>query len=151
MAIITKNDIINGKNDIQEIEFKTLKGSLRLRPLTDGEFHKVSAIIQRGGVGKLKTKPVMKNGVVDKEATMKALDFDLDIGEADKAKYESDCKAILYSLDHKENKDDDWKIEDIKSFPVGAVSEVVVAVYKISGVDDPNKTRGAVEEFRNGE
>jgi hypothetical protein len=150
MAILTKNEIINGKKVIKEFNFKTLGGSLKLRPLTDGDYHKVHAIVQGGGIGSINTKPVMKNGEMDKDATLSSLDFDIDIMEADNAKFKADCQAIVYSLTHDES-EDVWTVEDVGKFPAGSVNEIAMKVYEISGVADPNTTRKNVEDFRNKE
>jgi hypothetical protein len=118
--------------------------------LTDGEYHKVNAIVQGGGIGSINTKPVMKDGEMDKEATLSSLDFDIDIIEADNAKFKADCQAIVFSLSHLES-EDVWTVEDVEKFPAGSVNEISLKVYELSGVADPNNTRKNVESFRDGE
>jgi hypothetical protein len=147
MAVLTRADIINGKQNIQTIEFKELDGSLKLRPLTDGELQRVVTDMNMGGLKKMKAQPVMKNGKMDKEATMATLLEEVDLTAAAEQKYEASCLAISLSLDHDEYPDK-FTIEDVKAFPAGSVNPVASKVFEISGVDDPDNDR--MTRFRGG-
>jgi hypothetical protein len=144
---LTKSDIINGKNNITEVEFEELGGTIRLSPLTDGEINRINATIKGGGLGKIKANPVMKDGIVDKDATMKKLNMEIDIEQQENIKYHADCMAVAFSLNNNENKDT-YTPEDVKKFPAGSVTKIALKVYEISGIDDPNTTRNKVENFR---
>ena len=169
MAIITKADIINGKHNIQTVRIKKLGGELKLRPLTDGEFHKINALMTSGGVQKMEGK------ITPEEARKKKRDmrrkkkdqpdknemsYEIDPMDAAEKKYSADVMAIYYSLQHEECRED-WTEDEIKQFwPAGSVEETALKVYEISGVEDPNRQRrdeveeddedleGEMEDFR---
>lgn len=147
MAVLTRADIINGKQNIQTIKFEELGGSLKLRPLTDGELQRITVNMNMGGLKNMKAQPVMKNGKMDKEATMATLLEEVDLTAAAEHKYEASCEAIAISLDHDEYPDK-FTIEDIKAFPAGSVDVVASKVFEISGVDDPDNDR--MTRFRGG-
>lgn len=147
MAVLTRADIINGKQNIQTIKFEELGGSLKLRPLTDGELQRITVNMNMGGLKNMKAQPVMKNGKMDKEATMATLLEEVDLTAAAEHKYEASCEAIAISLDHDEYPDK-FTIEDVKAFPAGSVDVVASKVFEISGVDDPDNDR--MTRFRGG-
>lgn len=147
MAVLTRNDILNGKKNIQTIKIKELGGELKLRPLTDGELQRVLRTMSLGNFGSIDAKPVLKNGELDKEATMNNLKINIDVEESEKNKYEAACLAIRISLDHDEY-EDKFTEEDIKQFPAGSVDSISSKVFEISGVNDPDPER--MKRFRTG-
>lgn len=147
MAVLTRADIINGKQNIQTITFEELGGSLKLRPLTDGELQRITVNMNMGGLKNMKAQPVMKNGKMDKEATMATLLEEVDLTAAAEHKYEASCEAIAISLDHDEYPDK-FTVEDVKAFPAGSVDVVASKVFELSGVDDPDNDR--MTRFRGG-
>lgn len=80
--VLSKADLLNGKDSIKEFEFPELGGSISLRPLTDGEFQEVQAVKVSGG--KLEGAPIVKNGGIDPVATQKAIRVQMDLGETQK-------------------------------------------------------------------
>lgn len=156
MPLINKADIIEGKNNIQKFDFKTLKGALKLRPLTDGESHKVNALMKNGGLmplrGQVEAKPKNKRRSKDNEDEERKtnIDYEIDPMVAEEARYEADVKAIYFSMQHPETKEGETWTEDeiMEHWPAGSVDEVAKKVYEISGLEDPNETRNKVEDFR---
>ena len=146
--MITKSDIINGKHNIIEVEIEKLKdigdGKLKLRPLTDGEFHQINALMRNGGVKTMKGKLTPEEARKQKRklSTGKSeVGFEIDPIESAEKKYEADVKAVYYSMKHEENKDE-WTEQEIQDFfPAGAVEETALKVYELSGVTDPDKQR----------
>ena len=146
--MITKSDIINGKHNIQEVTIEKLTGigdgKLKLRPLTDGEFHQINALMRNGGVKTMKGKLTPEEARKQKRklSTGKSeVGFEIDPIESAEKKYEADVKAVYFSMKHEENKDE-WTEQEIKDFfPAGAVEETALKVYEISGVTDPDKQR----------
>jgi hypothetical protein len=146
--ILTKSDIINGKNNIQEIEIPQLNGSLKLRPLTDGEYQKITNLMKNGGLGKIKTTIKTTDTTNEtQENISNLLDLEIDPLLAEKQRYKADITAIHYSLDHKENKEI-WTLQEIKQFPAGTIDTIAQKVYQISGIADPNTTRQEIKSFR---
>ena len=146
--MITKSDIINGKHNIIEVEIEKLKdigdGKLKLRPLTDGEFHRINALMRNGGVKTMKGKLTPEEARKQKRKLSNGkseVGFEIDPIESAEKKYEADVKAVYFSMKHEENKDE-WTEQEIKDFfPAGAVEETALKVYEISGVTDPDKQR----------
>lgn len=145
--ILTKADILNGKNNIQEIEFPKLKGSLKLRPLSDGEYQKINNLMKNGGIGTVKTQINPKEHNKTEKSLQNLLDIEISPQAADKARYDADVKAIYYSLQHDEATEK-WTEKDVKTLPAGSVDMIAMKVYEISGITDPNSTRQEVETFR---
>lgn len=150
MAVLNRNAIISGKDNVETFHFDKLDGELRLRPLNDFELQKVTARMKSEGIGTVNAKPVMKNGTVDKDATMDNIDMEFNVETAQMAAYSASCFAITLSLDNKDNSDEEKFTEDeLKEFPAGSVDEIASKVFEISGVDDPNPER--MQKFRSGE
>lgn len=147
MAVLTKADIINGKNNIQPVEFPELKGELLLRPLTDGEYHRVIKLIAGEGIGNVDITPTIKDGEMDKEATMESVKLDLDIGKIEQNSFKANCLAVSLSLTHGEN-DEKYTQKDIEQFPAGSVEKIAEKVYEITGVTNPKNMQSDMKNFR---
>jgi hypothetical protein len=144
--ILSKDDILNGKNAIQEIEIEKLGGSLKLRPLTDGEIQEINRLIQQGGLKPIKGKVEAERAKRNKKKG-EEIDFEVDPMMASERSYDADVKAVFYGLQHDESPDT-YTTDEIKSFPAGSVEEIALKVFEISGIDDPNKARSEMEKFR---
>lgn len=144
--VFHKSDIINGKNSIREIKIEKLNNTLKLRPLTDGEVQEINRMMTQGGLKPLKGK-IETDKIRKKKGTGNDIDYEVDPMLSAESSYNADVKAVFYSLRHEEDTDN-WSEEDIKGFPAGAVEETALQVYKISGIDDPNKTRNDMINFR---
>lgn len=150
MAIITRSDIIGGKKKVESYNFPKIGGELRLRPLTDNEMQKVTARMKSEGIGETEVKPVIKNGKVDKEATMSGVDMKFNVETAQMAAYSASRLAITISLDNDENTDEEkFTEEELGEFPAGSVDEIASKVFEISGVKDIDPER--MNRFRPGE
>lgn len=138
--VLSKADLLNGKDSIKEFEFPELGGSISLRPLTDGEFQEVQAVKVSGG--KLEGAPVVKNGEIDPVATQKAIRVQMDLGETQKKEFEGDCLAVAYSLSHS---GETWTPDEVRNLkPIGIVTRIAEKVYEISGIKE-----GIVEDVKN--
>lgn len=147
MAIITKADIINGKNNIQQVEFPELNGELLLRPLTDGEYHRVISLIAGKGIGNFDITPTIKDGEIDKEATMESVKLDLDVGKIEENSFKANCLAVSLSLTHSEN-DEKYTQKDVEQFPAGSVEKIAEKVYEITKVRNPKNLQNEMKNFR---
>jgi hypothetical protein len=143
--IITKADILNGKNNIQEFEFKKLGGSVKLRPLTSGEMATIDALIKNGGVEKIKTKPLATT-TKNRKTPENALDIVIDPIKFAEAQYKADVKTVYFALKHDEDTEN-WTETDIQEWPAGSVEEVALKVYEISGMENPHQTKEDVTDF----
>jgi len=147
MGILTKADIINGKNNIKPFDFPELGGELLLRPLTDGEYHRVINLIAGKGIGNFDITPTIKDGELDKEATMESVKLDLDVGKIEQNSFKANCLAVSLSLTHDEN-DEKFTVKDIELFPAGSVEKIAEMVYEITGVTNPKNMQNEMKNFR---
>jgi hypothetical protein len=150
MNVLKRSAIIGGKKEVGTYEFERAGGALRLRPLTDIEMQKVTARMKSEGIGETKINPIMKNGVVDKEATMNNVDVKFNVETAQMAAYSASRLAIVISLDNEENTEEEkFTEEELGKFPAGSVDEIASKVFEISGVKDIDPER--MKQFRPGE
>lgn len=135
--ILTKQQILSGKDYREEVYIPSLKGSVTLRPLTQSEYALIETTIAKAtnvqitpGKGNQKTNTTV----------------DLDIQEVVRQEHETDCIAVQLGL----VLDEPFTIAEIKGIsPAGAISEIAKEVYRISGVSPSSK--GQVGNFREDE
>lgn len=147
MKVLTKADIIGGKKNIKTVEFEELEGKLKLRPISDDEYHRVLEIITGEGVGTFNLNPVIEGGDINQEATMKTVKLDLDLAKIEQNSFKANCLAVSLSLTHDENKEK-FTPEEVGDFPAGSVQIIAAKVYEISGVDDPKNMQNEMKNFR---
>lgn len=127
MAILTKSDIIDGKNNIQEVHIESLGGEIYLRPLTRGECTKIEQI-QTASMGKFKTKEIAQGA---KRSNMESNGV-LDIKATTEATRKAELEAIYLSINNEQN--DKWTKPEIESLNKAAFDEIYENVQKISGL-----------------
>ncbi|MDI6840434.1 MAG: hypothetical protein QMD71_06285 [bacterium] len=139
MAKLTKADILKGKNQVHTQYFEKLDGELDLRPLTEGEWAEIEAT--RASAGKVSGKPVFdKKGNIDRAATEKALEVEIDTKQTQLLDFEAKAMAVAFAL----SIDEQWTIDEVKQLrPVGVVEEIAEFVFNISGVSEE-----AIEQVR---
>jgi len=150
MAIITKSDIKNGINATQTFTFDKLGGELKIRQLRDGERHEIETLMSNGGLKQLKGTVEAGKRANKGDNQKNDIGYEIDPMKSADSRYDADVKAVYFALKHAENPDR-WTESDIKEWPAGAVEEVALKVYEISGMEDPNETRKEVEYFREDE
>lgn len=153
-----RSAVVNGKTHYSKVEFPKLKefygdGELKLGSLTDGDLAEVENLIENGGVDPISV-PVTPGNPNDRNqqavAAKKQIDVTVDPIATGRSKYDAKVLAICLSLNNADETAG-WTEEDIRRWPAGTVKEVAKAVYEITGVDDPDKTRKEVEDFREDE
>jgi len=147
MVLLSKADIINGKSNIQTVEIPELEGELLLRPLTDGEYHRVIKLITGKGIGNFGITPTIKEGEIDQDATMETVKLDLDVGALEENSFKANCLAVSLSLTHEEN-EEKYTQKEVEQFPAGTVEKIAQKVYEITGVSDPKNMKGQMKSFR---
>lgn len=126
MALLKKSDILNGINNIQKVEIKSLNGELWLRPLSAAELDEIS-YIEAEGLGNIKQNV---NPTKAANPTM-----ELNPAEVAKASDKSKYEKILRSLDNPKNDNDPWTIEELHSLSKNAIDELNTKINEISGAD----------------
>lgn len=150
MAIVTKADIKNGIKATKEFTFEKLGGELKIRELRDGERHDIETLAKNGGLKQLKGTVEAGKRANKGDNQKNDIGYEIDPTKSANSRYDADVKAVYFALDHPDNPDR-WTESDIKGWPAGAVEEVALKVYEISGMEDPNETRKEAEEFREDE
>lgn len=152
MVVLTKADILNGKQGTQEIFISLLDKEITLRPLTDGEYSEYQAIKKDMGVAKTNLDmgklDQINNKGSESEAIKKVMNdiaLDLDFKLIEQKTYEANCVVAAYGLSIDEN----WHPSDVKKLtPAGVVKEIATAVIRISGLQSPNELASDVKDFR---
>jgi len=145
---LTKADILQGKDNVQNVYIPELEGEVALRPLTDGQMAQVK-VIQSAGIqfrgapgraqGLKETKGV---GALSELEALQAMGdtLEFDISEVTKNEYEAKCLAVSYALSVNET----WTIQDVKNLrPAGVVDVIAKVVF-----DMTIPKREEVETFR---
>lgn len=117
-AILTKAQILQGKEYREQIEVPSLGGILEIRPLTQAEYSQVEILRAKG------VKVAGKAGSKEPQVVV-------DVAETKARELESDCYAVSVGL----ITGAPWTPEEIGDIsPAGAVKEIVKQIYRISGV-----------------
>ena len=126
---LTKADILQGTSKIEQVYIEKLKGTLPLRPLTDGEFAQVD-VMKTAGI-KVKGKPnTQQTGKKQgQKADFEAQDMEIDIEAIQRNEFEADSLAISFAIASEEK----WTTDEVKQMPAGSVKEIAKEVYRISG------------------
>ena len=127
--LLTKAQILQGRNAVHHEFIKVLGGEIALRSLTDGQWAEIEAIQARGGKVRV-VKPVTgADGSIDMAAS--ELDVVIDLEGAAKAEHEADAWAVKYAMADGEV----WTLEEVQGLrPAGVVREIAERVYELSGV-----------------
>lgn len=151
MVVLTRADIINGKQKTKEFESKIINKTVLIRALTDGEYSQIDTI--KKDVGKIKTdiqldkvKKMDIDEMVD-EATAKTMTVEVDPKRQSDQNFRADCLTAAYGL----SVDEKWKADDLKGAPAGFAAEVAKEVLKLSKLNEPESIKEDVESFREGE
>lgn len=122
--LLTKADILEGKEKREKVYIEKLGGSLEIRPLTEIEWSRVQAINTRGTT--LTTK------VEASKDKVKAKDFDivLDLSKSSEATSEAERLIVSYGVSNI-----NLTPEDVdKLSPAGTAEEIANHILRITGV-----------------
>ncbi len=130
--VLTKADLIAGRNNKKTVPIEALDGEVEIRPLTDGEFYEVQAIFVDAvqmNIGLTKEdfereSPLAGDALADKLSTT------VDVGAFAAANHRADVLAAVYGLSVV---DVEWTDEEVESLPPGSAQEIAEAVYELSG------------------
>ena len=132
--ILSKADILRGKDRKVEFFVEELGGSLILSPMTCAQWAEVQAM-QAEGLSIVGDAKDIARGDSSK------IQMSLNTQQISRAEFNSKAYAVKCSLG------DDWSIDEVKSIsPAGLIEKIALKVYEISGV---GKDQGGVlETFR---
>lgn len=146
---LTKQDILKSVEDSKEVEIKSLKGKVLIRPLRDAEYSEIQDKIF-GGIKATKSidpskLQKAKNADSDKAKAeiLQNLGLDIDVAKIQKLEKESTYLACKYGLSVG---DEEWTLEDVGKLPPGVPKEISEAVFEYTGVDKLDE----VKKFRKG-
>lgn len=150
MTILRKSDILNGKNQTEEVYIPLFDDEITLRPLTDGEYNDSQVIRNKLGKQRMKMEldqdPEKIKEDVKKQFKGKEMNLEIDTALIEAQKFKADCKVAAYGL----SIDEKWTENDVKNLrPLGVVKEIADAVLRISKVEEgTEKLNKDVESFR---
>lgn len=144
MARITKEKILKGIENIEEVEIKAIGGELPLRPLSYTECLEIEEIEakaygsytteSRTKAGKKGRRQIKNNKENESESVvMGKLNYSQFITAESKAK----LKALHYSMNNAES--EKWTEEEIVLLGKKAIEEIYLAVRKITGMDEDSE------------
>lgn len=143
MVVLTKSSILNGVNNPQKVQIKSLDGELWLRPLSSSEVDEIVNIEARGfgqfeatNTNRTKGKRQLKGESISKGK--------MDVTKMNEAEAKAKYTAIFMSLDNPKNSDDPWTFEEIRLLPKNVTNEIKEKVDTISGV---NVEEADVDDF----
>ena len=121
--LLTKADILEGKEKIEKVFIKKLEGSLEIRPLTEAEWAKVQAVNARGMSMTTKVKPEEKDAP-------KEFDMSVDLGKSSEASSEAERLVVSFGVANiKLMPEDVGKLK-----PAGVAAEIAGHILRITGV-----------------
>lgn len=134
MAILTKDAILKGINDVQKYEIQSLGGEIYLRPLSQGEWDEL-AQIESKAMGFFETNESSQRRGKRPSASTMTSSGKIDLAKTTSARQESMRLALAMSLNNSKN-NDEWTEEDVKNLKSDAFNEIYNKIREISGIED---------------
>ena len=125
MAILTKNQILQGINQITQIRIEALDGELWLRPLSSAEVNEILNI-EAQGYGTINANNNAR-GQTQAEGKM-------NLAKMQEKQAEAKYTAIHKSINN-DKSSDEWSYEEIKDLPSNAIDEIYNKIMELSGAD----------------
>ena len=125
MAILTKNQILQGINQITQINIEALDGELWLRPLSSAEVNEILNI-EAQGYGTINANNNAR-GQTQAEGKM-------NLAKMQEKQAEAKYTAIHKSINN-DKSSDEWSYEEIKDLPSNAIDEIYNKIMELSGAD----------------
>lgn len=133
--VLSKADLISGKDNIQEVKIESLNDTIFLRPLTRGEWDKIEEI-ETASMGKFTTtEKAMGSRRRSRQKSSMESQGEIDVHATTKASKKAQTQAVLYSINN-DNNPDKFTVNDINLFSVNVFNEIYNKVREISGVDE---------------
>ena len=132
--VLTKKEILDGTNNIQEVKIESLGDTVYLRPLSESELMEVD-MVEAQGLGVFETTQQGKRDALNKG--------ELNLAKATQASSEAKLKKIELSINNNKNPDS-WTVDEIGQLSRKTVDELILKIDEISGV---NITNGDVDKF----
>ena len=132
--VLTKKEILDGTNNIQEVKIESLGDTVYLRPLSESELMEVD-MVEAQGLGVFETTQQGKRDALNKGK--------LNLAKATQASSEAKLKKIELSINNNKNQDS-WTVDEIGQLSRKTVDELILKINEISGV---NITNGDVDKF----
>jgi len=132
--VLTKKEILDGTNNIQEVKIESLGDTVYLRPLSESELMEVD-MVEAQGLGVFETTQQGKRDALNKGK--------LNLAKATQASSEAKLKKIELSINNNKNPDS-WTVDEIGQLSRKTVDELILKIDEISGV---NITNGDVDKF----
>lgn len=131
--MLSKKDIINGKESYEQITLKSVEDTVCIRPLSIGEIHQVQKIKDEG-LGKFQAN--QKQLTKKKNLNLDAM-IDMPISEMNYAENKANTQIIVYGLDNPGNPDK-WTHDDVNQMSPDLYNELLYEIQKISHMDNDN-------------
>lgn len=141
--VLSKSDILKGKENYEEVDLNNADGSICIRPLTIAEIHEISEMKnkaigdyianQKGTTSKRRLK-----AQIEAQAKM-------NMERVTKADNKADIKTVYWGLDNKGNPEK-FSEEEVTQLEKPVFDEILEHVKKISHMDD-DEVEDDVEDF----
>ena len=141
--VLSKAEILNGKDSYETVELTSVKGTICLRPLSIGEIHQISEMKnkaigdyvanQRGTTSKKRMK-----AQIEAQAKM-------NMEKVTIADNKADIKTVLWGLDNEGNPDK-YTEQDIPQMNPNVFFEILEKVKELSHMEDED-VEDDVEDF----
>lgn len=125
MALLSKNDILKGINNIEKVEIESLGGEIYLRPLSEAELQDLD-LIEAKAMGVYESTQKGRSDTLNKGK--------INLAKATEASNEARIKKIELSINNEKNAED-WTPDEIKSLSREAINELNDKIDELSGVE----------------
>lgn len=125
MALLSKNDILKGINNIQKVEIESLGGEIYLRPLSEAELQDLD-LIEAKAMGVYESTQKGRSDTLNKGK--------INLAKATEASNEARIKKIELSINNEKNAED-WTPDEIKSLSRETINELNDKIDELSGVE----------------
>lgn len=121
--LLTKAQILAGRNYTEQFFVEELQGEVTIRPLTDGEYTRLQL--------ELLSSVNLPEGVNPAEIDLSTFDFSkLKVASLVEAQHKMEWQIVAWCLVDEEP----WTLEEVQKLPPGVPSKIAKKVLEISGV-----------------
>lgn len=141
--VLSKSDILKGKNNYEEVELNNADGSICIRPLTIAEIHQISEMKNKAigdYIANQKGTTSRRKLQAQIEAQAK-----MNMERVTKADNKADIKTVYWGLDNPGNPDK-YSEEEVTQLDKPIFDEILQHVKEISHMDD-DEVEDDVEDF----
>ena len=127
---LSKHELLQGNRARRSIPIPALGGEVKIRPITDAEFHAIQMVFIEAVRTQFNFEPEDFSKQMSGSDIASKFNTQFDIKEFAEADHATDLMAAAYGLSVD---DEEWTVEEVGMLPPGSVKLIAEEVFDLSG------------------